>query len=495
MKAAVWAGLVALALWTTAGAAQPQPAEDWRAIALQDVRAAYDIFAANHPGMHDPTNRGFPARLARARDRALAVAGRTASAGDYAAALGTFSAGLGDGHAQVMATPPSAGAQVAREWPGFIAAWRGNRLFVHQTGPGAPAPAGAAITACNGRRIADFLRTRLLTRNFRPAEAGQWWSWSPRALVSTPTTVEGRAERCTFQAPGGRPREAALAWTAAPDDLDTRLAAASDGEPTPIGLTEPRPRLFLIGMPDFNPDEAGTQAWRRLYDGLTRQRTQLLGARAVVIDLRHNNGGSSLWSRDAARILWGRDAVDRRMSRHFRNVAIWWRASRGNTEYMDQLIARLREMGLESQAEANRASAEGMRAALARGDAFHVEPAGEGDAADAGPLPDSDFRVPVYVIVPGRCASACLDALDVFTRFGNVGLMGAPSSGDSTYMEARAMDLPSGRGRIVIPNKIWIGRPRRSGEFYRAAIEVDDLDWSTATFLDRIERDLATRRR
>ena len=33
--------------------------------------------------------------------------------------------------------------------------------------------------------------------------------------------------------------------------------------------------------------------------------------------------------------------------------------------------------------------------------------------------------------------------------------------------------------------------PRRAGEFYRPAIEVDNLDWSTKTFLDRIESDLA----
>jgi len=470
-----------------------QPAEDWRAFAVQDVRAAYDIFVANHPGMHDPSNRGFPRQLASARDRALAAAERAASQSGYAAALGTFSSGLGDGHAQVMMIQPP--AQTDREWPGFTVAWRGSTLLVHQAGPGAPAPPGAAITACNGRPIADHLRRRLVTRNFRPAEAGQWWFWSTRAFVSTPTSVEGRPERCTFRIRGSRPREAALSWTAAPADLDARLAAASDGERTPIGLTEPRPGLFLIGMPDFNPDEAGAEAWRRLNDELARRRAELARARAIVIDLRHNNGGSSLWSRDAARILWGREAVDRRMARHFRRVAIWWRASRGNTEYMEDLIRRLEAMGRTSQADASRGSALGMRAALDRGETFYVQPIEDDESADAaGPLPPTDFRTPVYVIVPGRCASACNDALDVFTRFSNVRLIGAPGSGDSTYMEARATELPSGRGRIVIPNKIWMGRPRRSGEVYRPHIAVNDLDWSTATFLDRIERDLRFRR-
>jgi hypothetical protein len=496
MKLRVVAGLAAAALWASAAWAQARPAEDWRTIAVQDVRAAYDIFVANHPGMHDPSNRTFPARLARARDRALALAGRAASQSDYAAALGAFSSGLGDGHAQVMMIQPPAGTQAEREWPGFTVAWRGSALRVHQAAAGAPAPVGAAITACNGRPIADYLRQRLLTRNFRPAEAGQWWFWSTRAFVSTPTTIEGRPERCTFRIQGSRPRETALSWSAAPADLDTRLAAASDGERTPIGLSEPRPGLFLVGMPDFNPDEAGAEAWRRLYAELTRRRADLAGARALVIDLRHNNGGSSLWSRDSARILWGPEAVDRRMARHFRNVAIWWRASRGNTEYMEDLIRRLEAMGRTAQADASRGSALGMRAALDRGETFYVQPIDDDESPDAGgPLPATDFRTPVYVIVPGRCASACNDALDVFTRFPNVRLIGAPGSGDSTYMEARATELPSGRGRIVIPNKIWTGRPRASGEVYRPHIAVNDLDWSTATFLDRIERDLQPRPR
>ena len=60
-------------------------------------------------------------------------------------------------------------------------------------------------------------------------------------------------------------------------------------------------------------------------------------------------------------------------------------------------------------------------------------------------------------------------------------------------MEIRRTDLPSGKAMIVIPNKLWSGRPRQSGEIYTPDILVTDLDWSTDTFLDRIEEDLAAR--
>jgi hypothetical protein len=110
-------------------------------------------------------------------------------------------------------------------------------------------------------------------------------------------------------------------------------------------------------------------------------------------------------------------------------------------------------------------------------------------------VPPSDFRAQGYVITPGRCASACLDAVDTFTRFGNVRLIGAPTSADSTYMEVRSQPLPSGRGVIVIPTKVWLGRPRAGGEIYKPHIVMDALDWSTASFLDRIERDLTSAQR
>ena len=97
------AGAAALC-WTMASAAQGPT--DWRQIARQDVRAAYDIFTANHPGVHDPANSGFRAQLARARDEALAIADRARDRTDYEDALGTFSAVLSDGHALVAAIGP-----------------------------------------------------------------------------------------------------------------------------------------------------------------------------------------------------------------------------------------------------------------------------------------------------------------------------------------------------------------------------------------------------
>jgi hypothetical protein len=291
---------------------------------------------------------------------------------------------------------------------------------------------------------------------------------------------------------GGEARPVDLSWRAAPKDFDKMLGRATDGDRTAIGLTEPRPGLFLIGMPDFQPDDEGVKAYRRLYEELRSRKAELARAKAVAIDLRYNNGGSSEWSLLGAKALWGDAVVDRRMDDYFKDVRIWWRASQGNTAYMDEMVAKLRKEGQVENAAAMEAVGKGMRAALTKGEPFFVE-ADDPKQPEAGAAPASDFRTPVYVITRGACGSACLDAVDVFTRFPNVKLIGAPTAADSTYMEARAMDLPSGDGRIVIPNKIWTGRPRASGQVYEPHILVTDLDWSTRTFLDRIEADLAGR--
>jgi hypothetical protein len=132
-----------------------------------------------------------------------------------------------------------------------------------------------------------------------------------------------------------------------------------------------------------------------------------------------------------------------------------------------------------------------MRAALARGEEFFVQRNTAPVMPDTGASKEGMARTPpVYVIVPGGCASACLDALDLFTRFPNTVLIGAPSSGDSPYMEARSELLPSRQGYVIIPMKAWVHRPRGSGEFYSPDIEVLAVDWSTAAFRDAIERDL-----
>lgn len=492
----LWLALVAAlaapaASQTATPTATGVDARDWGSMARQDVQAAYDLYVANHPGMHDPLNPDFPERLLRARDAGLAAAGKATSRAHYAEALGAFSAELMDGHAMAFAKDVQSSTPPKYEWPRFVAAWRGDKMLVHHAVVGSPAPIGVEIVSCDGLTMRELVIKRLGFRGFRPGEAGHWWMRGGRAFYSTPGYSDHRPKRCTFRTPQGQEFTADLPFTEAPDGFSKLFERGGDGERTPIGLTEPRKGIFLVGMPTFSPSADEVKAYRALFDTLSKRRTELTKAKAVVIDLRYNNGGSSAWSRDAGRILWGQDALDQRMDKYFKNVRIWWRASPDNVAYMSELEAKLRKDGQDRIADTIGQTGAGMRESLAKGEPFFVQ--GEEKDARTYPseMPPTDFMTPVYVITPGRCASACLDAIDTFKQFSNVKLIGAPTSGDSTYMEARTMDLPSGEGRIVIPIKVWMKRPRGSGEVYTPDILVTDLDWSTRTFLDKVEADLA----
>jgi hypothetical protein len=46
---------------------------------------------------------------------------------------------------------------------------------------------------------------------------------------------------------------------------------------------------------------------------------------------------------------------------------------------------------------------------------------------------------------------------------------------------------------VLVPTKLYVSRPLGSGAFYPAEITVTSIDRGTATFLDAVRRDLASR--
>lgn len=481
-------GLPAAAQTTIQEPATPTTPDEWRAVAQADVNEAYQAFVANHPGMYDAANPSFASTLAQARDEGLAAAAQAGNKAGYERSLAIFSSVLSDGHAQV-GLPGNSGAtqQLTRHWPGFAALWRDHQLFVVTPEPDAPL-ANATIVACDGLETGAFLRDRLRTRYFRANEAGQWWVGPSRLFWSIGEPAPDQPRRCTFRTADGQDTERDIDWRPASPEDRSFYSAKVFPVAESIGLHEPRPGVFVIGLGDFQPDEEGRAAYRQLFERLAARRDELKQARAVVLDLRGNQGGSSQWSHEVAKILWGEDAVESRIPRI---IGIDWRTSEGNIAYIRGQVAVWRERGMTELADDWTNVAEQMEAAAARGEPLWRDASARPDGPTV-PL-DSDFDTPVYVINWGQCASACLDANDYFDLFDNTKRIGSPTSADSTYMEVRVAPLTSGQGVVVIPNKTWVGRKRGWGEVYEPDIPMNGLDWSTDAFLDRIEQDLGAR--
>jgi hypothetical protein len=486
----------ALFLWLLLAQAQPPAAApshrsapetpaQWRAAAREDIEAGYAMFRQRHPGMRDPRNPGFPAQLRAAREAGLRELPRVADSLGHRRALLLFSTALRDGHAGMVLPPLGLTGSI---WPGFTTVWRHDRLLVDQSLPEGP-PRGAEVVQCDGLPTRRALERDVFSRGWRPAEAGQWWVAAPHLFIRSPVLAD-RPRRCAFRAPGGRTIVRDLAWTPLPRAAFERQIADNYGERNPIGLTEPRPGIHVISLPSFEPDADGQAAFERLYAALEADRAKLAAARAILIDLRHNGGGSSHWGERVAELLWGEDAVQAAKAAYFRRTEVWWLTRPENVARVRGFATDARRRGDAGAADRIEARAAGMAAAAARGEPFFVQRFGEGLAANAAATPARRLP-PVYILTHGGCASACLDAIDIFRLFPGVRQVGAPTSGDSNYMEITIAALPSGRASLVIPNKIWVNRPRASGAVYTPDILVTDLIWSNDLFLDRIERDLA----
>lgn len=478
--------LVAPSAW--AGAALPDTPDAWRAAAKTDIETAVKLTRENHPGMHDPHNPGFIANLEAARAHGLALASKVTDATGYVAAVAGFQARIGDGHAGMYPRIDDAVLPKSR-WPGFVTVWRGDALYVFAAQDGQP-PTGSKLVACDGKPARQVILDNVFSFEGRAAEAGRWWSRARSVFLDWHNPFIELPKRCSFEV-NGKLGEHVLAWRALDAQAERWFADSNAGDARPVGITEPRKNLYWVSMPTFQPNEEERAAYRAMTREIEQNRARYLAADAIVVDLRKNQGGSSTWSADFARALWGKERVRHAMTDYFARTEVWWRASQANTEYVFSMADKQAKEGRTESAASSRIEGEGMRAALARGEPFYVQAKSRPTAPTAAGAEVAPFTRPFYVIVPGNCASACLDAIDVFTRFPNTTLVGAPSSADSTYMEVRHQDLASGLAAVIVPNKVWVNRPRANGQVYHPKLPVLDVVWSMPVLLKTVEKDLA----
>jgi hypothetical protein len=221
-------------------------------------------------------------------------------------------------------------------------------------------------------------------------------------------------------------------------------------------------RWYSIPSFDGDPGSAAGKALPPIIESMRDARSALSTAPAIVFDLRGNGGGSSDWSRQIAEVLWGRAALERLPSD---NSYVEWRVSRTNLDSMKSGFARQSEGGALSSEMRSwyETVIDGMTAALARGDALWRETGGESVQPQAYLARTVPPRLAgeVYVLTDEVCASACLDAIDLWRSLGAVHI-GRTTSADTVYMDIRSLELPSGIGVVSMPMKVYRNRARGS---------------------------------
>ena len=216
-----------------------------------------------------------------------------------------------------------------------------------------------------------------------------------------------------------------------------------------------------IALGSFNAQARRGAALPNVVAAMQANRAALLAAPAIVLDLRGNGGGSSDWSRQIAVTLWGRGRIDRLGGSGAR---VDWRVSPANLASLRESRARQLAAGTLST-EMRRwfdQVTTGMAEALARGQSLWRHPGDKAArpsrrrvraAIETGPAG------PVFVITDAGCASACLDAVDLWRALGAVHI-GQTTSADTLYMDVRMARMPSGITGMSVPMKVYRGRPR-----------------------------------
>lgn len=449
------------ALWLAA-AAPAAPDRDWAAALRADAQALHDDVAANHPGPVNAADPGFGARNDRWLGEALARAARVKDYAGYLYAMRAYGAHFDDGH---LAFYTDKGPDLAARWPGFLTAYEADgRQRVRARADDAPVSIGATLIGCDGQG-ADALAARNIGAfrgrwSLLSTRVGQGW----RLFVDTGNPYVTRPARCTFRI-DGRLRRVTLAWRPLPDaEYDRRVALLNRGPPEPIGA-RPFPdgtRWFTLSGFDGDPAGKDAAALVPLIAAMERDRDAIAAAPRIVLDLRGNNGGSSDWSRRIAAVLWGRaalDGLDKGRTTH-----VDWRVSPANlarlTAYREQ-FAQAADASPAIRRYFAGATA-GMAAALARGQPLWREPDDlyhETPVTGVAASPVTPLRARVFFVTDTGCASACLDAADLWRSLGAV-QVGQETSADTLYMDIREDPLPSGIAGVAVPMKVYRGRPR-----------------------------------
>jgi len=143
-------------------------------------------------------------------------------------------------------------------------------------------------------------------------------------------------------------------------------------------------------------------------------------------------------------------------------MTVVWRASEANVQSLRDGLKERDVNGNLSPDVRNwyRASIAGLEAAIAKGDDRWIIPPTVGD--DPPNAQAAPYHPPVgavFVLTDEACMSACLDAVDLWTRLGATPI-GHETDADTVYMEVRNVDLPSGLGQMSLPMKFYIGRER-----------------------------------
>lgn len=453
-------GLLAACLAAWSGTAPSQAVTDagghWRALARIDSDAALALIEQSHPGaaveLHDTA---FQALLDTAKRHLDERLPQVHDYPGYAAVMTGLAVDFKDGHIWSRAKL----APVYTQWTGILLSRRARAWIVTSQIPipGEPDVNGAHLVSCDGVDAETWARNRidLFHGNAQvEAELANAATW---LLLDEGNPFLKRPGACTFQRDGGPLMQVRLSWGGGSRDvIDDAVDKANPDTHVGLGI-KPFAGGYWISMGTLQ-----SEALQLVADAQSHQ-AELRESPIVVVDLRGNGGGNSLYAQQLAQILAGKKRVAA-LDGPSSCSGAYWRVSAGN---IDARTAWRSAVNAGQLAEYD-ATTQSMRKALASGKPFSPALPACASHATAAPmrttplskLPPSLSKGRWIVVTDHACFSSCLLAVNLFRQLGAT-QVGEATDMSTRYMEVRQVQLPSGLSYFSTLQKVALG----SGNF------------------------------
>lgn len=465
MRACRFMGL-AIAAWLTAtvglaGSAPAQPAASpWTTITLGDLDVMHRTIVDTHPGMVDDLNPEFRQWTEDGYRQAQARAASVRNFYDYARVMRFYANGFKDNHVEMRFNVDS----TRRQWPGFLPVAADNQLRVTLSQV-EEVPVGAVIRSCDGTPAWQLLEQRVLPYRYNPRVRPLLERMGAQLFFVDAADPAAQIRQCDFEV-NGQTRQVDLVWRAVTADDSARLQREALGWVTPPLALRKLNGFWFVTMSTFqinSPEQVA--AYRRFLAELEANR-ETLRREPLVLDLRGVPGGVSLWGREVLKTIWGEDWIAH-VESGARNF-VDWRASEGVIPLHEGVVAQLESNGFPDDARFYRDLVARIRTAIRQGQPY----VRTGEAAgQRTPRPRvNPVHGPVFMLTDGICASACLDFVDIAIRLPGVRHVGLPTAADTTYLENRFWELPSGLARLTSSTKVLRDRARRANEYYEPSV-------------------------
>lgn len=435
------------------------PDSRWSEITRTDVEAAYKLLRDNHPGgaaeLHDIA---FQQRLDNAHALALERARKVESYQGYSAVLAGFATGMGDKH---IWSRPTLLVNLPR-WAGIIPSKRGNAWILSATDDSRAALRGATLISCDGEDVDALARKTLGGFRADWNVGAQQVQSAPWLLIDEGNPFVKRPIACLFER-GGQRQTLKLEWTRIKrETLLPQLQAAIGGGAAGFGVRRVG-RGYWIALQSLK-DERTAAVVKEVED----QKDALRAAPFVVLDLRGNGGGSSLFGRQIATSLFGPDFVQARLDpeRGSGCGGPAWRVSEGNLHNLEFLLhSDAVHMPPEAKALGEKQLLK-MQAALAHHQAF----SGEISCPEAldrpvpAVAPPSLMHARFLLLTDSLCFSSCLLVTEDFLNL-DAFHIGQTTDAATHYLEVREEYLPSGYSLFSTLQAVDPGSPYQIGPF------------------------------